>query len=135
MRGCVTGFVGQIYKAENVGQYFLLSFSVAESVYMGRDKGKETCWHKCEIWGKIAENVANFLEKGMFVSVYGQAFTQTFIGNDGLEKTSLVVKANDITIGPRNEDKHEASTPHQAPPPSQSNAQKAANVFGDDIPF
>lgn len=136
MRGVVSGYIGQVFKAEFVGQYFLLSFSVAESVYLGAQKGKETCWHKCELWGKSAEALSKYLVKGLFVAVSGQSYLQTYTGNDGMEKTSLVVKANDVTMGPNNTPNFNKATP-SAPShdPAARSPEPQPIGFGDEIPF
>ncbi len=134
MRGVVSGNVGKIYKSEFVGQYFLLSFSVAESVYLGREKGKESCWHKCEYWGHGAEAISSYLTVGQHVDVMGQAYLQEWTGANGAEGKTLVVKVNDVVLGGggQNSEKKETFASRPAAPTAPS-APK--NFTDDDIPF
>ena len=139
MRGVVSGNVGQVYKAEFVGQYFLLSFSVAESVYLGRDKGKESCWHKCEYWGRGAEAISSYLTVGQHVDVMGQAYLQKWTSKDGTPGKTLIVKANDVVLGASRQESPAATSGPPTPattsaPPSRPAGQTTG--FGDDdIPF
>ena len=133
MRGTVTGYIGQIYKAERVGEYFLLSFSVAESVYLGQREGKQTSWHKCDLWGKVGESFSKYLAKGMFVAVSGQVYLHTYM-KDGYEKSTMVVKANDVVMGPKAAEEHTVGN-YSGTAPTQPAAVQSAPINDDGIPF
>jgi single-strand DNA-binding protein len=98
MRGVVTGNVGKIFKAERVGENFLLSFSVAEKVWAGTQKGEIACWHSCEIWGKRAESLSQYLTVGQHVDVFGQGYMEEYQSN-GETRSKMVVKANEVILG------------------------------------
>ena len=98
MRGVVTGNVGKIFKAERIGENFLLLFSVAEKVWAGTQKGEIACWHSCEIWGKRAESLSQYLTVGQHVDVFGQGYLEEYQSN-GETKSKMVVKANEVILG------------------------------------
>ena len=121
MRGVVSGNVGKINKAEYVGQYFLLSFSVAERVYQGSGKDALTCWHKCDYWGKGAE-IAQYVAVGQHVDVFGQAYLHENESN-GITYKNLVVKVQDLILGPK---PNGASSGGPPAPQAQPQRQPAA---------
>ena len=141
MRGVVSGNVGKIYKAENVGQYFLLSFSVAEKVYQGRDKGTTDSWHKIELWGSRAESLVSYLKIGQHVDVLGQAYVETYTKQDGTSGSNLVVKASDVLLGPGGQEAPPVNVPAHAAPPAAPPSHPASSLPpppkdpDDDIPF
>lgn len=55
-------------------------------------------WVRVTVWDKIAENVAESLEKGSRVVIIGEIFTEKYTDRDGNERTSLNVNA--FEIGP-----------------------------------
>lgn len=56
-----------------------------------------TTWLRCSVWDKVAENVAESLEKGMRVIVQGRLSTREFEHN-GEKRTSLELAVD--AIGP-----------------------------------
>jgi single-stranded DNA-binding protein len=86
MFGTVVGRVGQIKKAEHVGQgTFLLGFSVAEDKYMGPNKDKVTTWHDCAFFGKRAESVSRYVTVGAMIAVNGQSYVEEYDGSKYLK--------------------------------------------------
>ena len=100
MRGTVCGNIGNIYKAEYVGDAFLLSFSVAEECWRGSGKGDLTTWHTCEWWGKRAAAAAKHLEVGMHVDVFGQSYLDEYESR-GVKKQKLMVDVKDVVFKPK----------------------------------
>ena len=110
----------------------VLNFSVADS--QGRDK--PTIWWACQLFGKRAESLAQYLKKGQSVTVSGTVSQRTY-QKDGIEKTSMDIRVADVALqGGRKE---------EAPPQrTQSQPQRTAPVkrppsgfadMDDDIPF
>lgn len=58
----------------------------------GGEKKEATEWHSVVVWGKQAENCANFLSKGRQVYVEGRLRTRTWDDKDGKKqyKTEIV---------------------------------------------
>ena len=103
----------------------IANFSVADS--MGRDKG--TIWWNCELWGKRADALAQYLVKGQAVAVSGTVSEQEWTDKEGNKRKSMKLRVNDIALqGGRKE----SSEPEEYRQP----AKKAQPSFDDDdIPF
>jgi single-strand DNA-binding protein len=107
------------------------NFSVADS----QGKDKDTIWWNCQLFGKRAESLAQYLTKGQSVTVTGNVSQRKYTDKHGVEKISTDVRVNDVALqgGKRDE------TPRQAAPQRQQ-ASKPSNRGGfedmdDDIPF
>lgn len=125
----VAGQLGKDSELKQIGQDQVLSFSVADS--QGREK--PTIWWNCQLWGKRATSLQQYLTKGQSVTVTGSVSQRTYTDKNGVEKISQDVRVNDVALqgGKRDE------TPRQAAPQRQQ-AQKPQGGFDDmpdDIPF
>ena len=56
----------------------------------------DTLWMDVSAWNTLAENAAESLSKGSRVLVTGELEQKTFEGKDGVKKTAIELKANDI---------------------------------------
>ena len=74
------------------------NFSLAVST--GKD---ETTWMSCQVWGKRAEIVCDFLQKGSKITIAGRAKLTTYTNKNNEEKTSLRVTVHDFTLPVRTE--------------------------------
>jgi single-strand DNA-binding protein len=102
----------------------IASFSVADS--MGRDKG--TIWWSCDLWGKRADSLSQYLVKGQAVAVSGSITESEWTDKEGNKRKSMKIRVNDIALqGGRKE----SSEPEEYRQP----AKKAASLDDDDIPF
>ena len=93
-------------------------------------KQERTEWHRVKFFGKLAEIAGEYLKKGAQVYVEGSIRTDKYTGQDGVEKFSTEIVANEMQMlggkGERSEDKPRARTPAAAP---------AGDFQDDDIPF
>ena len=97
----------------------VLNFSVADSA--GRDK--PTIWWNCQLFGKRAESLSQYLKKGQSVTVSGSVSEREWTDKDGNTKKAMNVRVNEVALmgGRREEEK---------PKP------KPADNFDDsDVPF
>ena len=107
-------------------------FSVADS----QGKDKPTIWWNCELFGKRAESLSQYLTKGQAVTVSGTVSQRTYSDKNGQERTSMDVRVNDVALqGGKRE-----SAPQSAPERKASTNVGRAAVGGfadmdDDIPF
>ena len=97
----------------------VLNFSVADSA--GRDK--PTIWWSCQLFGKRAESLSQYLKKGQSVTVSGSVSEREWADKDGNTKKAMNVRVNEVALmgGRREEEK-----------------PKKSNDFDDDdssIPF
>jgi single-strand DNA-binding protein len=64
----------------------------------------ETDWYRVSLFRQQAENAAEWLRKGNRVLVEGQLALRTFVGNDGIERTTAEVTAdNFLNLTPRDD--------------------------------
>jgi single-strand DNA-binding protein len=57
--------------------------------------GQQPDWFKVEIWGDDAQAAADTLHKGSRCIVTGRVRTERWIGKDGHERTSTVIRADE----------------------------------------
>lgn len=104
------------------------SFSFALSSGYG-DK-RTTTWLNCSLFGKRAETIAPMLTKGTQIGLNGEFSQRVYKDKDGVEKSSLDLRVNDITLL----GKKELS---EAKEPAKANAYQPDPMadFEDSIPF
>ena len=103
----------------------ITSFSVALTSGYG-DK-KITTWLNCTIFGKRGEALADYIKKGATVGISGEFTARPYTTKDNVEKISLDVRVNDLTLlGGKRED---------ATPQRQDSKPNDPMDFKDDIPF
>lgn len=126
----VAGQLGKDSELKQIGQDQVLSFSVADS--QGREK--PTIWWNCQLWGKRATSLQQYLTKGQAVTVTGSVSQRTYTDKNGVEKISQEVRVNDVALqgGKRDEAQRQAA-------PQRQQAQKPQGSgfddMDDDIPF
>ena len=98
----------------------VVSFSVG--VKSGYGDKATTTWARCSMFGKRGESVAPYLVKGQLVGVSGEVSMREWQDKDGLTRTSLEVRANDVTLLGRRDDSG-AQTASHAPQQRQQSAQ------------
>ena len=96
-------------------------FSIADS--MGKDKG--TIWWNCQLFGKRAESLSQYLTKGQAVTVSGSVTEREWNDKEGNKRKSMDVRIQgDVALqGGRKEQE----APRQAP--------RRNEVPEEDIPF
>lgn len=95
-----SGFVGSDAELRSTGSgEKVLSFRVAsESGYGDRRK---TTWVDCSFWGRRGESVADYVRKGIKVTVIGEATLEEFSKRDGTPGSKLAVRVTDLDLPPR----------------------------------
>lgn len=67
-----------------------------------KDKGGEmqekTEWHRVTVWGKTAENCAQYLAKGRMAYVEGRIETRKWQGKDGSDRYTTEIVASQVTF-------------------------------------
>jgi single-strand DNA-binding protein len=103
----------------------ILNFSVADSV--NRDK---TIWWNCQLWGKRANSLADYMKKGQSVTVSGPVSENEWTDKDGVIRKTLQIRVNDVALqGGRRE-----AEPERQAAPERRAAPKPA-LDEDEIPF
>jgi single-strand DNA-binding protein len=106
------------------------SFSVADS--QGRDK--PTIWWNCQLFGKRAESLAQYLIKGQQVTVAGSIAEREWTDKDGNKRKQMDIRVSDLAL---QGGKREQSAVPAAPAPSKAAQSGFDGGFddGSDIPF
>jgi single-strand DNA-binding protein len=76
-------------------------FSVATNESYQNAKGEkvtETQWHNLVAWGKVAEIVERFLNKGTEVAVEGKLIHRNYTDKDGVKKYVSEVQVNELLL-------------------------------------
>ncbi|RIK46912.1 MAG: single-stranded DNA-binding protein [Chloroflexi bacterium] len=77
----------------------------------------ETSWYRVSLYRNQAESAIEWLKKGSRVLVEGQLRVRTYVGQDGVERTSVEVDADNFqNLTPRGEDMGGAYPPAERTP-------------------
>jgi single-strand DNA-binding protein len=128
---CLTGNLGrdaELRRTQNGDA--VASFSVAMKSGWG-DKAV-TSWVNCSMWGKRAEAVVGFLVKGQLVGVTGELTLDKWQGNDGVEKQSLKLRVNEVTLLGKADNSERDYENGEA---EQRHDSSLADDLDDSIPF
>lgn len=101
----------------------------------GAEAGQpEADFFRVTTWRQQAENCNRFLAKGRKVGVTGNLTLQSYTGNDGVQRYSLEVSADEVEfLSPRGEGgENRPVSPQSAP---QENNSGFVRVDDDDLPF
>lgn len=105
------------------------NFSIADS----QGKDKDAIWWNCQLFGKRAESLAQYLTKGQSVTITGSVSQRKYTDKNGVKKISTDVRVNDVALqGGKRETTQQPQQPQQAPKPSNSGGFEDMD---DDIPF
>lgn len=91
----IHGTVGQEPELRySASQNAVLTFSVADNY--GKDDKKKTTWWNVIVFGKLAENVANTINKGTSVIITGRVEQEEFTTKDGDKRKSTKLIAEEV---------------------------------------
>ncbi len=120
----------------------IANFSVADS--QGRDK--PTIWWRCQLFGKRAESLVQYLTKGQYVTVSGALSQREYTDRDGSKKTVQELRVNDVALQGGQRQQEAAAPAQRAPSEREQNRSRQYAASGnrpaqqstdmdDDIPF
>jgi single-strand DNA-binding protein len=115
----------------------VLNFSVADS--QGRDK--PTIWWNCQLFGKRAASLQQYLMKGQAVTVAGNVSEREWRTKEGEPKKSMEIRVNDVALqGGQRQQSEAPPAPRAAPRPAPAPKASAGGGSGfddmdSDIPF
>lgn len=112
------------------------SFSVADS----QGKERPTIWWNCQLFGKRAESLTQYLTKGQAVTVTGNVSQRTYTDKNGQERITMDVRVNDVALqggkrdaAPSAKPSHDAVKAHQIKEPFTPSDMDFQN--DSDVPF
>lgn len=79
----------------------LARFSIATNETYRNAKGekvKETTWHNLIAWGKIADIVEKYLNKGSEVAIEGKLISRSYTDKEGIKKFISEVEVNELLM-------------------------------------
>jgi single-strand DNA-binding protein len=106
------------------------NFTIADS----QGKDKDAIWWNCQLFGKRAESLAQYLTKGQAVTITGSVSQRKYTDKNGVEKISTDVRVNDVALqGGRKE----IAAPNAAPQAKKptTNGGGFADMDDSDLPF
>lgn len=124
----IAGVLGKDPKLKQVGQDQVLSFTVADS--QGREK--PTLWWNCQMWGKRATTLQQYIANGQKVTVSGNIQMREYTDKDGNKKTAMDVRVNDVALQGGGE---QQSAPAKQAPARQAAAPSGFDIDDSQIPF
>lgn len=107
------------------------------------NKQEKTEWHRVVFFGKLAEIAGEYLRKGSSVYVEGSIKYDKYTGQDGVEKYSTDIVANEMQmLGGKHEGQGGGSSgsrggasQRQRPEPVTGSRSPVDDFESDDIPF
>ena len=78
-----------------------MRFSLATNEYYKDAKGEKTQntdWHTLVAWGRTAEIIEKYVDKGREIGVTGKLRTRTFTTDDGSQRYVTEVEAREILL-------------------------------------
>ncbi|MCH6256685.1 single-stranded DNA-binding protein [Puniceicoccaceae bacterium K14] len=121
-----TGNVGNVRSLKTVGSDSVLSFSVA--VKNGFKKETPPIWKECSIWGRRAEALSRYIEKGTSVTVTANETEEHWMAKDGAERSKLKFSVVEIALHPKG-----AASSHAQPSAATQSTETTSSSPGDDI--
>ena len=111
-----------------------LSVATTES-WKDKESGEmrdKTEWHRVVYFGKLAEIVEKYLDKGSSVYIEGKLQTRKWQDKSGADRWTTEIVGNELTmLGSRPSNNAQAQTESEAPFSDESSAE----LTDDDIPF
>ena len=122
------------------GQTSALHFTLAsDRSFKNKDGNRDTDFIRCTAFGKSAENMANFFQKGQLVIVYGRWQTGSYQDNSGnrVYTNELVVRGFEFDNNPKQSNQQQPQQQAQPQPtyqqPQFQPQQPSINL--EDLPF
>lgn len=118
----LVGHIGshpEIQKSKSGLSYTRLNLATNRSKKTEQGEWQEvTHWHQVTVWGKSAENCANYLDKGSAVAIEGHLETyQTKKNGENQNHTSIV--AEEVHFLPKNSQSQQPKLSYKGQMPSQ----------------
>lgn len=107
------------------------NFSIADS----QGKDKDAIWWNCQLFGKRAESLAQYLTKGQSVTITGSVSQRKYTDKNGVEKISTDVRVNDVALQGGKREATQSQQPPQRQQPSKPSNSGGFEDMDVDIPF
>ena len=130
----LVGYVGQepdVKATQGGSQVVNLSIATSETWNdkQSGQKQERTEWHRVVFFGKLAEIVSSYVNKGSKLYVEGSLRTRKWQDNNGQDRYTTEIVGSEMQMLDSRGQSGQSSQAVQQP------SQGEANVFDDDIPF
>jgi len=96
-------------------------------------EGKEqTDWLDIVAWGTVAENCAQYLDKGALVGIEGRVQSRSWETQDGQRHYAVEINARDVRFLESKTEAERRRSGQEQPVASGSTAAEGEDIFGDD---
>lgn len=133
------GNAGRTPDIRAVGDTKVASFTLATTErYKGKDGNvrEETEWHNIAVWGKLADVVEKYVDKGTQLYVEGRIKTEKYTDAQGVEKYAVKVVASSLQLlGKKEGGSAPAVQPQQNSGYQSTPMPPAGEPQDDDLPF
>jgi single-strand DNA-binding protein len=96
------GHVGQSPEIKTFdGGKKVANITIATNDYYINEKGdkvEQTEWHKVCAWGKVADIIEKYVEKGKEIAIEGKLTHRSYDDKDGIKRYVTEVVANEILL-------------------------------------
>lgn len=121
----------------------VVSFTIAcDSGYKDANGQNQVDWIRITAWGKTAEFICKYFQKGSLISIAGRVKSRTNQDKDGNNRTEMEIQADSVDfVGPKSNSNNNANDSVQPAARQQPTAQpQTAPQFEDvsddpDLPF
>lgn len=105
----ILGFVGQDPETKQItDDRSVTNFSVATSEsYKDKTTGERvyvSTWHRCVVWGKQGETIAQYFKKGDVIQLSGKIQKRDYDDKDGSKKQAVDILVNNFSFVPKKKD-------------------------------
>lgn len=133
-KAILVGRVGKDPEVRQAGNNKVVSFSLATTEnYKDKDGNKQsvTEWHNLTAWGKLAEIVGKYVQKGSELYIEGKIRTRIWDDKDGQKRYTTEIVADNIQMGRHAGEKQEQQQSNTIP----ANNAQVVNNDDDQLPF
>ena len=96
------GHVGQEPEIKTFdGGKKVANITIATNDFYTNDKGEkveQTEWHRVTAWGKLADIIEKYVDKGKEIAIEGKLSHRSYDDKDGIKRYITEVVANDILL-------------------------------------
>lgn len=100
------------------------TFTIAVDRRKSKDGQREADFIPIVVWGKPAENTANYMSKGRLIGISGRIQTRTYDAKDGSKRYVTEVVADEVQFLDKGNGNQQSG---------QNNQSQGGSNFGDDI--
>lgn len=113
----------ELKTSQSGSSYANVSVATSERVKKGEEWADHTEWHRVTVFGRQAENLVKFCKKGKRIYVEGKLRTSKYVDDNGVEKFSTAILADDVKFLSAAEKKDQSEDNH------------GSNATDEDVPF